>query len=77
VSVVPSLAAARTACTNIDCPAASFRWSGSSAKALSLATKTRRAEPSMPAQNYRLVVKGELGPRYASAFEDMTISAHD
>jgi hypothetical protein len=31
----------------------------------------------MPAQNYRLVVKGELGPRYASAFEDMTISAHD
>ena len=25
----------------------------------------------------RLVVKGELGPRYASAFEGMTISAHD
>jgi hypothetical protein len=31
----------------------------------------------MPAHNYCLVVKGELGPRYASAFEDMTIRAHD
>jgi hypothetical protein len=31
----------------------------------------------MPPENYRLVVKGELGPRYASAFKDMTISAHD
>jgi hypothetical protein len=29
------------------------------------------------AQQYRLVVKGELGRRYASAFEGMTISAHD
>ena len=28
-------------------------------------------------QRYRLVVKGELGPRYASAFEGMTICAHD
>ncbi len=27
--------------------------------------------------HYRLVVKGELGPRYASAFEEMTISTHD
>lgn len=26
---------------------------------------------------YRLIVEGELGPRYASAFEEMTISAHD
>jgi hypothetical protein len=26
---------------------------------------------------YRLVVAGELGPRYASAFEGMTIRAHD
>ncbi len=26
---------------------------------------------------YRLVVKGELGPRYASAFAGMTIRAHD
>jgi hypothetical protein len=26
---------------------------------------------------YRLVVFGELGPRYASAFEGMTIRAHD
>ena len=26
---------------------------------------------------YRLVVKGEVGARYASAFEEMTISAHD
>lgn len=31
----------------------------------------------MPKQNYRLVVKGEIGPRYASAFENMTVSAHD
>jgi hypothetical protein len=30
----------------------------------------------MSAQPYRLVVDGELGPRYASAFEGMTISAH-
>ena len=26
---------------------------------------------------YRLVIKGELGPRYASAFDGMTVSAHD
>ena len=31
----------------------------------------------MSAHRYRLVVEGELGPRYASAFEGMTISAHD
>jgi hypothetical protein len=31
----------------------------------------------MSRQQYRLVVKGELGARYASAFEGMTISAHD
>jgi hypothetical protein len=31
----------------------------------------------MSAQRYRLVVDGELGGRYASAFEGMTISAHD
>ena len=31
----------------------------------------------MPPTRYRLVVKGELGARYASAFEGMTISAHD
>jgi len=31
----------------------------------------------MPVQEYRLVVEGELGARYASAFEGMTISAHD
>jgi hypothetical protein len=30
----------------------------------------------LPAQ-YRLVVEGELGPRYAAAFEGMSISAHD
>ncbi len=28
----------------------------------------------MPPQVYRLVVSGELGPRYASAFEGMTVS---
>ncbi len=26
--------------------------------------------------SYRIVVKGELGPRYASAFEEMTVSSH-
>jgi hypothetical protein len=31
----------------------------------------------MSAQPYSLVVYGELGARYASAFEGMTISAHD
>jgi hypothetical protein len=30
----------------------------------------------MSAQYYCLVVEGELGARYASAFEGMTISAH-
>ena len=28
-------------------------------------------------QRYRLIVKGELGARYASAFEGMTVSSHD
>jgi hypothetical protein len=31
----------------------------------------------MSAQPYSLVVEGELGARYASAFEGMTVSAHD
>ena len=31
----------------------------------------------MASQHYRLVVKGELGPRYAAAFEGMAVSAHD
>ena len=31
----------------------------------------------MSPTHYRLVVKGEFGARYASAFEGMTISAHD
>jgi hypothetical protein len=31
----------------------------------------------MSPTRYRLVVKGELGARYASAFDEMTISAHD
>ena len=31
----------------------------------------------MSTSRYCLVVKGELGARYASAFEDMTVSAHD
>jgi len=30
----------------------------------------------MSSQQYRLVVDGELGARYASAFEGMTICAH-
>ena len=30
----------------------------------------------LPTQ-YRLVIDGELGSRYASAFDEMTISAHD
>jgi hypothetical protein len=29
----------------------------------------------MPPQRYRLVVEGELGPRYAAAFAEMTLSA--
>jgi hypothetical protein len=31
----------------------------------------------MSTRRYRLVVEGELGPRYASAFDGMTICAHD
>jgi hypothetical protein len=31
----------------------------------------------MSPHRYRLVVEGELGPRYASAFDGMTIRAHD
>ena len=31
----------------------------------------------MSPTRYRLVVKGELGARYCSAFDEMTISAHD
>ena len=31
----------------------------------------------MSLSRYRLVIKGELGARYASAFEEMTVSAHD
>ena len=31
----------------------------------------------MSPSRYRLVVAGELGPRYASAFDGMTIRAHD
>ena len=31
----------------------------------------------MSPTRYRLVVRGELGARYASAFDEMTISAHD
>ena len=31
----------------------------------------------MRSHYYRIVVEGELGPRYASAFEGMTLSAHD
>ena len=31
----------------------------------------------MSAHRYSIVVEGELGPRYASAFDGMTLSAHD
>ena len=31
----------------------------------------------MSAHRYRVVVEGELGPRYASAFDGMTVFAHD
>jgi hypothetical protein len=31
----------------------------------------------MSTHPYRIVVEGELGPRYASAFDGMTIRAHD
>jgi hypothetical protein len=30
----------------------------------------------MPASRYRIIIKGELGPRYASAFDGMTLHAH-
>jgi hypothetical protein len=33
--------------------------------------------PRMTPPRYRLVVEGELGPRYASAFDGMTLRAHD
>jgi hypothetical protein len=32
---------------------------------------------SMSTRQYRVVVEGELGARYASAFEGMAICAHD
>jgi len=31
----------------------------------------------MSPRAYRIVVEGELGPRYASAFDGMTVRAHD
>ena len=31
----------------------------------------------MPPPRYRIVVEGELGPRYALAFDGMTLRAHD
>ena len=31
----------------------------------------------MSPSRYRLVIAGELGPRYASAFDGMTLRAHD
>ena len=31
----------------------------------------------MSPTRYRVVVEGELGPRYASAFDGMTVRAHD
>jgi hypothetical protein len=31
----------------------------------------------MSPPRYRMVIKGELGPRYASAFDGMTLFAHD
>ena len=34
-------------------------------------------ESRMSSPRYRLVVNGELGPRYASAFDGMTICAHE
>jgi hypothetical protein len=31
----------------------------------------------MSPSRYRIVIEGELGPRYASAFDGMTLRAHD
>ena len=31
----------------------------------------------MSSPRYRLVIQGELGPRYASAFDGMTLRAHN
>ena len=38
---------------------------------------SRACSAAVTAGQYRVVVKGELGRRYASAFEGMAISAHD
>ena len=35
------------------------------------------ADERMPPRRYRLVVEGDLGPRYVSAFNGMTLCAHD
>jgi hypothetical protein len=34
-------------------------------------------DAAMRSYRYRLVVEGELGPRYASAFDGMALAAHD
>jgi hypothetical protein len=31
----------------------------------------------MPPPRYRIIIKGELGPRYATAFDGMTLRAHN
>jgi hypothetical protein len=41
------------------------------------AATVRHADAGMSPHRYRLVIEGELGPRYASAFEGMTLRAHD
>jgi hypothetical protein len=50
---------------------------GDRAATLSKPREERACWVRMSSQHYRLIVEGELGPRYASAFGGMTISAHD
>ena len=47
------------------------------ARVAQIAGPVVQAGDSMSPDEYRLIVEGELGPRYTSAFEGMTIFAHD
>jgi hypothetical protein len=40
-----------------------------------IAAAGRHAVAHMSPQVYRLIIDGEIGPRYASAFEGMTVSS--
>ena len=44
---------------------------------IQIASCLGHAGDSMSTRQYCLIVEGELGARYASAFEGMAVSAHD